>query len=243
MPYKGTTSTAVHLCRSPSHDVRCSPPESRPVAVLSCCTVPSRHPRKLNEPAPGRRTLYIAPDCIGQPPRIAVKNGLSRDTQIGPLPLNLARSRSAYHQVGPIRWTAVTPRRLTRVKGAATPLPVKRPPGTRSDRMLAHPRPRCSPASHDRLPVKQARPGQDAPAGPIYLARDKDLTLPRELSALLARMPARSCILTLVLIHGLCRGLATAYSPSVPDGAASCAVRWLVPKAGTEGRRRCRGRF
>ena len=31
------TSTAVHLCRSPSQDGRISPPESRPVAVLSCC--------------------------------------------------------------------------------------------------------------------------------------------------------------------------------------------------------------
>jgi hypothetical protein len=37
MPYSGTTSTAVHLCRSPSQDVRINPPESRPVAVLSCC--------------------------------------------------------------------------------------------------------------------------------------------------------------------------------------------------------------
>jgi hypothetical protein len=38
MPYNGTMSTAVHLCRSPCQDVRTSPPESRPVAVLSCCT-------------------------------------------------------------------------------------------------------------------------------------------------------------------------------------------------------------
>jgi len=40
MPYSGNTSTRVHLCRSPSQDVRTSPPESRPVAVLSCCTPP-----------------------------------------------------------------------------------------------------------------------------------------------------------------------------------------------------------
>src|ERR1039458_8437069 len=36
MPYSGNTSTEVHLCRSLSRDVRISPPESRPVAVLSC---------------------------------------------------------------------------------------------------------------------------------------------------------------------------------------------------------------
>jgi hypothetical protein len=38
MPCSGNTSTVVHLCRSPSQDVPLSPPESRPVAVLSCCT-------------------------------------------------------------------------------------------------------------------------------------------------------------------------------------------------------------
>ena len=38
MPCRGNTSTAVHLCRSPSQDVRISPLESRPVAVLSRCT-------------------------------------------------------------------------------------------------------------------------------------------------------------------------------------------------------------
>ena len=43
MPCSGNTSTVVHLCRSLSQDVRISPPESRPVAVLSCCTVPSVH--------------------------------------------------------------------------------------------------------------------------------------------------------------------------------------------------------
>ena len=44
MPYSGNTSTRVHLRRSPSQDVHVSPPESRPVAVLSCCTPPSLHP-------------------------------------------------------------------------------------------------------------------------------------------------------------------------------------------------------
>lgn len=39
------------------------------------------------------------------------------DTQIGPRPLNLARSRSAYHQVGQIRRMAVTLGRLTSLKG------------------------------------------------------------------------------------------------------------------------------
>jgi hypothetical protein len=43
MPYSGNTSTEVHLCRSVSQDVPRSPPESRPVAVLSCSTVPSRY--------------------------------------------------------------------------------------------------------------------------------------------------------------------------------------------------------
>jgi hypothetical protein len=38
MPSSGRTSTTVHTCRSPSQHVRTSPPESRPVAVLSCCT-------------------------------------------------------------------------------------------------------------------------------------------------------------------------------------------------------------
>jgi|CZKW01.1.fsa_nt_gi hypothetical protein len=49
MPYSGTTSTRVHHRRSPSHDVRINPPESRPVAVLSCCTLPSvrRNPGTL----------------------------------------------------------------------------------------------------------------------------------------------------------------------------------------------------
>jgi hypothetical protein len=43
MPSSGRTSTAVHLCRSPSQDVPARPPESRPVAVLSCCTaLPTR---------------------------------------------------------------------------------------------------------------------------------------------------------------------------------------------------------
>src|SRR5450755_3443329 len=44
MPYNGTTSTRVHRRRSPSQDVRTSPPGSRAVAVLSCCTLPSLHP-------------------------------------------------------------------------------------------------------------------------------------------------------------------------------------------------------
>ena len=38
MPSAGSTSTAVHLCRSPSQRVRTSPVRSAPVAVLSCCT-------------------------------------------------------------------------------------------------------------------------------------------------------------------------------------------------------------
>jgi hypothetical protein len=38
--------------------------------------------------------------------------------------------------------------------------------------MLVHPRPRCSPAGHDRLTTKQAHPGQGPPTGPIYLSRD-----------------------------------------------------------------------
>ena len=79
MPYSGNTSTAVHLCRSPSQDVRISPPESRPVAVLSCCTVPSVHRCKLSGLCSCRRTLAIAPDCIRQPPKIAAANGSSRN--------------------------------------------------------------------------------------------------------------------------------------------------------------------
>src|ERR1039457_1716934 len=75
MPYKGTTSTAVHLCRSASHDVRCSPPESRPVAVLSCCTVPSLHPCELSglsarETHAGHSTRLYLPAA-----EIAVANG------------------------------------------------------------------------------------------------------------------------------------------------------------------------
>ena len=38
MPSAGSTSARVHLPTSPSRDVRTSPPESGPVAVLSCCT-------------------------------------------------------------------------------------------------------------------------------------------------------------------------------------------------------------
>jgi hypothetical protein len=37
MPSAGSPSTGAHLCRSPSRGVRTSSPESRPVAVLSCC--------------------------------------------------------------------------------------------------------------------------------------------------------------------------------------------------------------
>jgi site-specific DNA recombinase len=40
MPSAGSTSTAVHTCRSASQGVRTSPPGSRQVAVLSCCTPP-----------------------------------------------------------------------------------------------------------------------------------------------------------------------------------------------------------
>ena len=61
MPYSGNTSTEVHLCRLPSQNVRISPPESRPVAVLSCCTVPSVHRCKLSGLCSCRRTLAIAP--------------------------------------------------------------------------------------------------------------------------------------------------------------------------------------
>jgi hypothetical protein len=39
MPSAGSTSTAVHTCRSASQDVRTSPPRSRQVAVLFCCTL------------------------------------------------------------------------------------------------------------------------------------------------------------------------------------------------------------
>ena len=38
MPSGGSTSTRIHLCRSPSSRVPASPPASAPVAVLSCCT-------------------------------------------------------------------------------------------------------------------------------------------------------------------------------------------------------------
>ena len=38
MPSAGSTSARVHPRRSPSRNVRTSPPESGPVAVLSCCT-------------------------------------------------------------------------------------------------------------------------------------------------------------------------------------------------------------
>jgi hypothetical protein len=40
MPSVGSTSSRVHLCRSPSWSVSHSAPPSKPVAVLSCCTVP-----------------------------------------------------------------------------------------------------------------------------------------------------------------------------------------------------------
>jgi hypothetical protein len=40
MPSVGSTSSRVHLCRSPSWSVSHSAPPSGPVAVLSCCTVP-----------------------------------------------------------------------------------------------------------------------------------------------------------------------------------------------------------
>jgi len=67
MPPSGRTSTAVHTCRSPSQDVRTSPPESRPVAVLSCCTAqPVRNsPGNANQPTPDQPTA-AAENSTGQ---------------------------------------------------------------------------------------------------------------------------------------------------------------------------------
>jgi len=71
-----------HVHRSTSVQVTVSGrPHPSPGIQACCCTfvltVPSFHRRKLSGPAPGRRTLDIAPDCICQPPEIAVANDLT----------------------------------------------------------------------------------------------------------------------------------------------------------------------
>jgi hypothetical protein len=72
MPSAGSTSTAVHLCRSPSQAVRISPPGSRPVAVLSCCTGqlgPSRYRWARDQPEPPRTLLRRFPGKQASPPQ------------------------------------------------------------------------------------------------------------------------------------------------------------------------------
>jgi hypothetical protein len=72
MPSAGSTSTAVHLCRSPSQAVRISPPGSRPVAVLSCCTGqlgPSRYRWARDQLEPPRTLLRRFPGKQASPPQ------------------------------------------------------------------------------------------------------------------------------------------------------------------------------
>ena len=71
-----------HVHRSTSVQVTVSGRPHQSPGIQACCctfvlTVPSFHRRKLSGPAPGRRTLDIAPDCICQPPEIAVANDLT----------------------------------------------------------------------------------------------------------------------------------------------------------------------
>src|SRR5450755_4189227 len=71
-----------HVHRSTSVQVTVSGRPHQSPGIQACCctfvlTVPSFHRCKLSGPAPGRRTLDIAPDCICQPPEIAVANDLS----------------------------------------------------------------------------------------------------------------------------------------------------------------------
>jgi hypothetical protein len=73
IPYSGNTSTRVHRRRSPSQDVRISPPESRPVAILSCCTAraspPLREPRTHGRTtaAEAQRRRVLPTECLGSP--------------------------------------------------------------------------------------------------------------------------------------------------------------------------------
>jgi hypothetical protein len=69
-----------HFHSSPSVQVTVPErPHESPGIQAGCCTfvltVPSLHRYKLSEPAPGRRTLGIAPDCICRLSEIAVTNG------------------------------------------------------------------------------------------------------------------------------------------------------------------------
>jgi hypothetical protein len=71
-----------HVHRSTSVQVTVSGRPHQSPGIQACCctfvlTVPGFHRRKLSGPAPGRRTLDIAPDCICQPPEIAVANDLT----------------------------------------------------------------------------------------------------------------------------------------------------------------------
>jgi hypothetical protein len=69
MPSSGNPSTRVYRRRSPSQDVRTSPPESRPVAVLSCCTTRYPLPHELSTRTPTTSTAYrSAESCPGQRP-------------------------------------------------------------------------------------------------------------------------------------------------------------------------------
>jgi hypothetical protein len=71
MPSSGNPSTRVYRRRSPSQDVRTSPPESRPVAVLSCCTTRCLLPHELSARTPTTRAAYRSVEpCLGQHPEI-----------------------------------------------------------------------------------------------------------------------------------------------------------------------------
>src|ERR1035438_9295199 len=71
MPSSGNPSTKVCSRRSPSQDVRTSPPESRPVAVLSCCTTRSPLPHELSARTPTTSTAYRSAElCPGQRPEM-----------------------------------------------------------------------------------------------------------------------------------------------------------------------------
>ena len=82
-----TVRISLHLCRSPSQDVRTSPPESRPVAVLSCCTVrPSMRPASFRWPGPdSSRTTPCRP-------AMTISSASAAPRTSGPTPAEKPRS-------------------------------------------------------------------------------------------------------------------------------------------------------
>jgi hypothetical protein len=84
MPSGGSTSTRIHLCRSPSSRVPASPPASAPVAVLSCCTaaIPAGSPS--GAPDKALTSANPAHQITGAPSGVHV---VKEATEAGPTPL------------------------------------------------------------------------------------------------------------------------------------------------------------